>query len=128
MGGFNVVHDLLDMQLVDRAREKMGRVDDLVVELRDGAPPRLAAIVVGAPARSARIGGWWAAVGRVMRRAFGLAPATLTRLPFTEVREIAKVIAVDVVGIDTPAMRAERRLRRVVGRVPGSHAKQEPHS
>lgn len=128
MGGFNVVHDVLDMQLLDRRREKMGRVDELVLELRDGAPPRIAAILVGSPVRSARLGRWRVALGRLLRRAGGLAPAEVTRIPFTEVRVIAEQVEVDIVGIDTAAMRAERRLRRVVRRIPRGEAKQEPQS
>lgn len=126
MGGFNVVHDLLDLQLVDRRGVKMGRVDELVLELRDGAPPRLAAILAGAPARSARVGRWRLAMGRALRRVARVSPAVVTRLPFEQVRMIGERIEVDVIGIETPSMRAERRLRALICRIPGAESKQEP--
>ena len=56
--GLRLVHDLLDAQLLDRAEERIGRIDDLVLELRDGRPPRVAAILIGGPVREARVGRW----------------------------------------------------------------------
>ena len=38
----DVVHDVLDKHIVDRNGREMGRVDGISVELRGGAPPRLA--------------------------------------------------------------------------------------
>lgn len=49
----DVLRDLLDKQVVDRRHRDAGRVDTVVFELRDGAPPRLVAIEVG-PAALAR--------------------------------------------------------------------------
>ncbi|MBD1845553.1 hypothetical protein H6F89_19485 [Cyanobacteria bacterium FACHB-63] len=37
----NLVRDVLDNQIVDRNQTKMGKVDGIVFELRDGQPPRL---------------------------------------------------------------------------------------
>lgn len=125
MGGFNVVHDLLDKQLVDRRGQRIGRVDEIVVELRDGAPPRIAELLVGAPARAARVGRWREALGRLMRRALGRQPAALARIAVADVRVIAKHVEVDVVGIDSPAMRAERRLRALLRHIPGAERKRE---
>lgn len=125
MGGFNVVHDLLDMQLLDRRQAKMGRVDELVLELRDGAPPRIAAILVGSPARSARVGHWRVALGRFLRRVARMRPAAVTRIPFAAVHVIGKQIEVDVDGIETAAMRAERRLRDSIRHIPGAERKEE---
>jgi hypothetical protein len=38
---------VLDQQLVDRNDVNMGKVDGLVLELREGGPPRVAAILTG---------------------------------------------------------------------------------
>ena len=44
----NLIKDVLDNQLVDRKDRKIGKVDGIVVELRDGLPPRLLSTVRGA--------------------------------------------------------------------------------
>ncbi|MEH1905078.1 MAG: hypothetical protein V7L04_27805 [Nostoc sp.] len=43
----DVIRDVLDNQLFDRNQRKMGKVDGIVMELRDREPPRLAYIEVG---------------------------------------------------------------------------------
>ena len=65
--GFRLVHDVLDGQLVDRREERVGRIDDLVLELREGEAPRVAAILVGGPARADRVGRWATWLDRVVR-------------------------------------------------------------
>ena len=50
-----MIRDVLDKQLVDRQQRKMGKVDGIVVELRDGKPPRLAYITVGATTLAQRL-------------------------------------------------------------------------
>ncbi len=125
MAGFNIVHDVLDAQLIDRQGERIGRVDELVLELRDDGPPRIAAILVGSPMRAARIARWWAAAAAVLRRAIGLGRAEVTRIPFTHVRCIGKHIDLEVAGIDTPALRGERRLRALLQHIPGARRKEQ---
>ena len=54
----NLVHDVLDRVVVDRNEKHLGRVDGLVLELRDGAPPRVAYVEIGAETASRRVAGW----------------------------------------------------------------------
>ena len=42
-----LIRDILDKQLVDRRETKVGKVDGLVVELREGEPPRIVFIEIG---------------------------------------------------------------------------------
>lgn len=44
----DVIRDVLDNQLVDRHQRKMGKVDGIVIELREHQPPRLAYLETGA--------------------------------------------------------------------------------
>src|SRR5690242_11926448 len=44
----HVIRDILDKQLVDARRRRIGKVDGLVLEARDDEPLRLAFIEVGA--------------------------------------------------------------------------------
>jgi sporulation protein YlmC with PRC-barrel domain len=43
----DLVRDLLDEKVVDRHGREMGRVDDITLEIRDGAPPLVSAIELG---------------------------------------------------------------------------------
>ena len=43
----DLVRDVLDELLRDRRGRKMGRVDGIVLELRDGEPPRVVALHSG---------------------------------------------------------------------------------
>jgi sporulation protein YlmC with PRC-barrel domain len=43
----DIGREILDQQLVDRNGHYIGKVDGIVLELRDGAPPRVGAILTG---------------------------------------------------------------------------------
>lgn len=120
----DLVHDVLDKLVLDRDKHNMGRVDSLVLELRDDGPPRVVYLEMGGVALAKRLGGFgqWLA----MRIAsIGHAPHSRERQPFRvawdHVREIGP--ANIVVSLDAEASRAfawERWLRdHVVRRVPG---------
>ena len=65
----DLTREVLDMQLVDRDRTKLGRVDGIVLELREGQPPRIDALEMGFAVLARRVGrraeGW---VERLRRR------------------------------------------------------------
>ena len=58
MGALRLSHDIIDAQVVDRHQKKIGRVDELLLELEEGRPPRVATIVIGGAARARRLGAW----------------------------------------------------------------------
>ena len=64
----DAVRDVLDKQLRGRHRQRLGRVDGLVVELRDDEPPRLAYLELGAVTLARRLhprlAGWVARLQR----------------------------------------------------------------
>jgi len=127
MGRIALVHDVLDMQLCDRCGDRVGRVDALTLELRDGAPPRVLAILAGGPVRAERLGRWAIWLRRTLRRLVGLGGAGGTsRIPFAAVREIGETILLDVDGRHMAATHTERWLaEHVVCRVPGGAAGRE---
>lgn len=51
-----LVRDLLDKQLIDRNGVNTGRVDGIVVELREDGPPRLVALEAGPAVLAYRVG------------------------------------------------------------------------
>ena len=119
MAAVELIHDVLDMQLVDRDGEKMGRVDGVTLELREGEPPRVAEILVGGSVLADRIGGPFPLLLRLLARMTG-AKTTITRFPFSVVIEIADVVKLDVDAHETTTMRTEHFLDRIVCMIPGA--------
>ena len=120
-----LVHDLLDKALYDRCEIAMGRVDGIVLELRDGRPPRGVCVEAGGAVLArrlhprlarlaARVRGWWAdRQGRREPEPTRIAPDALTR-------DGIAWRADEIDGRDTTALSWELWLReRVIARVPG---------
>jgi len=119
MKGICLVHDVLDVQVVDRTRRKMGRVDGIVIELRDGEPPRVAALLVGGSVLAERVGRWMLALTRGVLRLLRIEPA-ITRIAFEKVRVVGSCVELDLDAGSTSALRTERWLdAHVVCRIPG---------
>jgi hypothetical protein len=117
----DLVSELLDAQLVDADERMLGRVDGIVLELRDGQPPRVLAMEVGALTLARRLN---PRLGRWLR---GFAvrwlpvPWRPVRLPLTPLRDVGVDIDVDV---DEQTKRRMLRLeswlsRHIVQRLPG---------
>jgi sporulation protein YlmC with PRC-barrel domain len=106
---------------VDRHREKIGRVDELLLELEAGKPPRVATIVIGGAARARRVGRWMVACHRAVHALFGQREEHETRVPFDAVRCIADTIELDVESDALDSMHLERWLAtHVICRIPGA--------
>ena len=109
-----LVRDVLDKQLLDRAGRPFGKVDGIVLEVHDDAPPRVVALEVGAATRLARLPRWLARWTRGAARR-----ARSTRIPRAAVLAVGKDIRVDMDATETPAWAVERRLARIFARLPG---------
>jgi hypothetical protein len=126
MSGLRLVHDVLDAQLIDRHRQKIGRVDALMLSIEGDHPPRIAAICIGGPEREHRVGRWAAWLARAMRAVARVEPGGVTRVPFSAVRCIGDAVEVDLDGRDLEACRLESWLsERVIGRIPGARRKKQ---
>lgn len=121
MKRLDLARDVLDKQVTDRDETKMGRVDGLVLELREGQPPRIEAIEMGfvvlARRLHPRIEKWL----ERLRQRFSVRKTARYRVPWSKVKDVDSFcIQLDVVAQDTPAFDWERWLRdHVVARVPG---------
>jgi sporulation protein YlmC with PRC-barrel domain len=120
MSGLHLVHDVQDVQLVDRTKQKVGRVDVLVLKLEDDKPLRVATILVGGSPRAQRIGPWmerWWAGWRRLRHV----EAKISRIPFSAVRRIGDSIEVEVDEEALPSQYREHWLmEHIVCRLPGA--------
>lgn len=124
MAAIELVHDVLDMQLVDRNDAKMGRVDGVTIELREGAPPRVAELLIGGTVLADRVGGWAARLVQLAMRVARARPH-VTRIPFEVVEEIGDVLKLDVEAQATGAFRTEQWLDRIVCGIPGGDAQKK---
>jgi len=118
----DIIRDVLDNQLVDRNQHPMGKVDGIIMELRDGEPPRLAYIEVGVTTLAKRINprlaGWVAAIART----WGARQSEPFRIPWSKVRDVGIDVEVDVDAQETPALAYEKWLSdRIITRIPGAN-------
>ncbi|MFL6260971.1 MAG: hypothetical protein ACJ76Y_14790 [Thermoanaerobaculia bacterium] len=115
-----LARDVLDKQVVDREEIKMGRVDGLVLELREGLPPRIDHIEMGGVVLARRLSprlerwvdGW--------RRRFGVRKVARYKAPWSAVQEITSYhLKLEVAALDTPNFDWERWLRdHVIKHIP----------
>lgn len=115
----DLVRDLLDKEVLDRHGREMGRVDSIVLELRDGAAPRIAGIELGPAVLAARVrpflGRWVAG----LEHALGLAEGRPLRIPFADVVSIGEHVKVDRAVGETVAGQVESTLRSWLRGIPG---------
>jgi len=115
-----VVHDVLDKEVVDRHGRVMGRVDAIVVAVRSNRPMEVTAIEIGPAVLAYRVR---PILGRLMsgvERALGIDEGRPLRIPFSDILGIHDHVKVDRAFGDTVAATLEQRLRRWVGALPGS--------
>ena len=120
MKRLDLARDVLDKQLVDREETRMGRVDGLVLELRDGQPPRVDTLDMGfvvlARRIHPRVEGWL----ERLRRRFSVRKTARYRVPWAKVLDVKPHrIQLDVAALETPAFDWEKWLRdHIVAKLP----------
>lgn len=120
MDRVHLVRDVLDNQLVDREGCPMGKVDGIVLVLREGGPPRLAYLEVGVSTLARRISARLGRFAERVGRRWGVRGGEPFRIPWAKVRGVGIDVGVDVDARETPAMEWEKWLKeRVVSRIPG---------
>lgn len=116
----DLIRDLLDKEVVDRHGREMGRVDRIVVELRDGQPPRVAAIEIGPSALGTRLHPRLGRSVAAIELALGLSEPRPMRIDFADVIDVHDHVRVDCAAGETSPTEMERRLRRWVAALPRS--------
>ena len=110
---------VLDQQLVDRSELKMGKVDGLALQLRDGAPPRVTAILTGGHILAHRLHPVLERWTRRLTRRWGPGTASPIRIPWSQVMKIGVDVKVDVAA--DQMMPWEHWVREhIVRRIPGA--------
>ncbi len=116
-----IVREVLDKQVLDRKGRKVGKVDGIVLELRDGRAPRLAWAELGSVTLARRFHPRLAAWAVRWAAWWGVTSGRPLRVPWSKLRRSGLDMAIDVDLEDTPAFAVEEWLRRkLIGRIPGA--------
>jgi sporulation protein YlmC with PRC-barrel domain len=115
----HLVRDVMDTQLVRRDGLRVGKVDGLVMELREGAPPRLAYIETGTGVLARRLSPrLWRWIGRLRGRLGETGGGDVVRVPWAKVCDVGVDIEVDVE--ETAATQLQDWLvKRIISKLPG---------
>jgi sporulation protein YlmC with PRC-barrel domain len=115
-----LARDVLDKQVVDRDETKMGRVDGLVLELREGKPPRIDHLEMGSSVLARRIHPRVERWVDALRRRIGVQKTGRYKVPWAAVQEITSYqVKLDVEAAATPTFTWERWLRdHVIDHIP----------
>ena len=113
-----LVRDVLDKQIRGRDGEKMGKVDGIILELREHKPPRVAFIELGAATFARRIGRRFERWAVMLNRKLHVRRARY-RIDFGHVRDCDQDVDVDVDPKPSPAWAWERWTREhIIERLP----------
>jgi hypothetical protein len=116
----DVVRDVLDTAVVDRNGREMGRVDGIVLALRDGQPPRLDAILIGPIALGERLHPAVSRLAKAFERWLGLGAGRPVRVDFGDIESFEHKVRIRLAIGETAADAVEQRLRAWVTKLPGS--------
>jgi hypothetical protein len=116
-----LARDVLDNQLIDVTGKNAGKIDGIVLQLRDGMPPHVTFLEVGpvtlARRLNRRLGDWVARIDRHLGNGRG-API---RIPVSRITLEEPALRVDFHVNNTPIMAFEKWLRTtIVRRIPWS--------
>lgn len=115
-----LVRDLLDKQLIDRNGVNTGRVDGIVVEVREDGPPQLVALEAGPAVLAYRVGprmGRW--VTWLVNRFSRAREAGRCRIPWSQITSVDLDVAIDIDVNETPLLAWQRWVARRLVRLPG---------
>jgi len=111
----HVARDILDRQLVDRDDKRLGRVDSVVAELREGRPPRILQFDLGFVPLARRISRRAERFAEVVHKRLNVRRSARYGVPWSAVLDISpRCIKVDVEADKTVAYDWENWLRRHV--------------
>jgi hypothetical protein len=115
-----LVAEVLDQELCDVRGKHAGRVDGIVLEMRDDKPPRVAYIEVSPITFLSRVSRRLAAWYARRDRNFGEDRGAPVRIPWTRLTPSGTSLRMDLDSEATPIAAVEQWLRRhIVEKIPG---------
>jgi hypothetical protein len=117
----HLVSEVLDEQLTDARDQRAGRVDGIVIELREGRPPRLAYIEVSPITLFSRFSRGFARWYARLDARLGHGRGVPFRIPWSRVQIEQPFLRIDLDARATPIYALENWLRRtIIERIPWS--------
>jgi sporulation protein YlmC with PRC-barrel domain len=114
-----LIADVLDQQMIDSEDHKFGKVDGLVLEVRDDGTTRVAFIEEGFAVLARRIGKPWERWALAWNRRFGVRREPRYRIPWEKVLDVGIDVKIEMNGKDEPPQAWERWWRdRVLSKLP----------
>ena len=110
----HLVRDLLDNQVNDARDRKMGKVDGIILVLRQGKPPKVAAIELGMSTLLCRISDRLGLFAARLERRWGITDGEPVRIPVRKIERIGIDVRVNVDADRTTVYDWERWIRRVI--------------
>ncbi len=121
MAELHLIRDVLDEQVIDRRKRKMGKVDGLIIVLRKDQPPRLAYIELGMSTLAHRLHPRLGERIEALGRKWGARQGEPFRVPWSKVQPLQLDLKVDLDADETPVLNWEKWLdQHVIKRIPGS--------
>jgi sporulation protein YlmC with PRC-barrel domain len=115
----DIGREILDQQLVDPTGLNIGKVDSVMLELRDGLPPRISAVLTGGHLFAWRIHPRIESWMRRATRAWGPQRHEPFRIPWSKVKKIGVDVKVDIEA--DSVIPWEHWVRdHIIGRIPGA--------
>ena len=117
----DLARDVQDRQLVDEEEKELGRVDGVVIDIRDGEAPRVDHLELGFVVLASRLHPTLEQFVMSMHRRWSVRRSARFGIPWSEVAEVTTHhIKVKLKAEHTPAFDWEKWLRRkVVNHLPG---------
>jgi hypothetical protein len=123
---FRLVRDLLDNQLVDSERRRIGRIDGIALHVVRGKAPRVTYLESGALLLARRVGRRTERFVAFMTRHFGIRKEPVFRIAWKKVTKVDIDVHCDLDGVKSPGFAWEHWLDdHLIGRLPFAHADKE---
>jgi sporulation protein YlmC with PRC-barrel domain len=115
----DIGREILDQQLVDRAGVNIGKVDSVMLELREGRPPRITAVLTGGHLFARRLHPRIESWTRRLTGGWGPQSHEPCRIPWSKVKKIGVDVKVDIEA--DSVIPWEHWIRdHIIGRIPGA--------
>jgi hypothetical protein len=119
MSTLDLVRDCLDKPVVDRNGREMGRADSVLLELRPGEAPRVAAIEIGPAVLAGRLHPGLGRIASTVEDVLGVADGRPVRVEVRDVTVDDDKLTIDRAIGETGAANVENALRAFVRRLLG---------
>jgi hypothetical protein len=115
----HLVRDLLDNQVCDAQNRKMGKVDGIVLVLRQGRPPRVAAIELGMSTLLCRISDRLGRFAARLEQRWGITDGEPVRIPMAKIKRVGLDVRAEIDADTTTVYDWEHWIARVlIQRIP----------